>query len=107
MHSVLSAATTSYRVEVSGWDNSPAFFVEKSDLEWAESGEKLVILHHALRQGTILFVRLLQPISPDRSHPVPYTAELVSRPNFVEWEYRLTQVVPRQVETARLVRDFE
>jgi hypothetical protein len=97
MHSALSAAATIYRVEVSGWDNTPSFFVEKSDLEWSESGEKLVVLHHELRQGTILFVRLLQPISPDRSHPVPYTAELVRQPNYADWEYRLKQIVPGQL----------
>lgn len=90
-----SATTSTYRVEVSGWDSTHSFFVEKADLEWSESGEKLVVLRHELREGTILFVRLLQPISPDRSHPVPYTAESIRAANFAKWECRLKQVLPR------------
>jgi len=86
------ATPTTYRVEVSGWDNTQSFFVEKAGLEWSESGEKLVVLRHELRESTILFVRLLQPISPDRSHPVPYTAELIRSGNLSQWEYRLKQV---------------
>lgn len=91
----LIVVTTVYRVEVSGWDSSRSFFVEKADLAWSESGEKLVALRHETGDGTILFVRLLQPISPDRSHPVPYTAEPVGQARLARWEYRLTQVVPR------------
>lgn len=94
----LTAVTTVYRVEVSGWDSSRSFFVEKADLAWSESGEKLVALRHEIGDGTILFVRLLQPISPDRSQPVPYTAEPVGRARLSQWEYRLTQVVPRSSE---------
>jgi hypothetical protein len=89
------ATTTTYRVEVSGWDNTQSFFVEKADLEWSEAGEKMVVLRHELREGTILFVRLLQPISPDRSHPVPYTAEPLRAGNFSRLQYRLKQVQPR------------
>jgi hypothetical protein len=89
------ATTTTYRVEVSGWDNTQSFFVEKADLAWSESGEKLVALRRELREGTILFVRLLQPISPDRSHPIPYTAEPICASNSSQWAYRLRQVQPR------------
>jgi hypothetical protein len=90
-----TATTTVYRVEVSGWDQTQSFFVEKAELEWSDSGDKLVALRHEIREGTILFVRLLQPISPDRSHPVPYTAEPVGQAGFSQWEYRLRQVLPR------------
>src|SRR5215510_13288576 len=92
---ISTATTTSYRVEVSGWDSTQSFFVEKADLEWSDTGEKVVVLLHELQEGTILFVRLLQPISPDRSHPVPYTAERMPATNLLEWEYRLRQVQPR------------
>ena len=96
MHlSPIATATTSYRVEVSGWDSSQSFFVEKADLEWSELGEKLVVLHHELREDSILFVRLLQPLSPDRSHPVPYAAEPVGLKNYSQWEYRLKQIRPQ------------
>lgn len=100
MHlSPIRTTTASYRVEVSGWDSSQSFFVEKADLEWSDSGEKLVVLRHELREDSILFVRLLQPLSPDRSHPVPYAAEPVGVRDFSQWEYRLKQVQPRPNRT--------
>src|SRR5262249_56932591 len=92
--SPVSEATT-YRVEVSGWDNTQSFFVEKADLEWSKSGEKVVLLRRELQEGSLLFVRLLQPISADRSHPVPYAAEHLRITQLAQWEYRLTQVQPR------------
>jgi hypothetical protein len=69
------AVTRVYRVEISGWDASQSFFAEKAELAWNEGGEKLVALPREVRDGAILFVRLLQPVSPDRSHPVPYVVE--------------------------------
>jgi hypothetical protein len=35
---ILSAnpAVNVFRVEISGWDNNKAFFVENSELEWSE-----------------------------------------------------------------------
>jgi hypothetical protein len=90
-----TAVTSMYRVEVSGWDNTQSFFVEKAELEWSESGEKLVSLRHQIQEGTLLFVRLLQPVSPDRSHPVPYTAVPLAHARLEQWEYRLSQVLPR------------
>jgi len=100
MHlSPISTATASYRVEVSGWDSSQSFFVEKADLEWSDSGEKLVVLRHELREDSILFVRLLQPLSPDRSHPVPYAAEPLGLKDYSQWEYRLRQIQPQTSRT--------
>jgi hypothetical protein len=63
-----------YPVEVSGWDASESFFVEKSELVWEEDAGKSVILHRMLRDGAHIFVRLIQSFSSDRSYPVPYEA---------------------------------
>jgi hypothetical protein len=63
-------ATNLYRVEVSGWDDKKAFFVENSELKWAEDSGKQVTLNRGLSEGAVIFLRLLQPISNDRSHPV-------------------------------------
>ena len=93
---------STYRVEVSGWDSSQSFFVEKSELEWNDEGEKHVALGRELRDGAILFVRLLQPVSPDRSYPVPYQTEQVRRSTGVKqhrWEFRLKQVQPQRNQT--------
>jgi Sigma-54 interaction domain len=70
--------TNQYRVEVSGWDDSKAFFVENSELEWTDESGKHVTLNRELTEGAVVFLRLLQTISNDRAHPVAYKAELVA-----------------------------
>jgi hypothetical protein len=82
-------ATNFYHVEVSGWDDNRAFFVENSELEWAEDSGKQVTLHRSLNEGAVIFLRLLQPISNDRSHPVAYQAELVARNPEGQRQFRL------------------
>jgi hypothetical protein len=63
-----------YRVEVSGWDADERFFVEKSILVWTESEGKKVALKALIRTGSVLFVRLIQPMGGGSSFPVPYKA---------------------------------
>jgi hypothetical protein len=82
-------------VEVSGWDTSESFFVEQAELEWNEVGDKRLMLAHELRAGAILFVRLAQAISPDRSHPVPYATEQIAKTDNARWQFRLTRVQPQ------------
>src|ERR1700682_217413 len=85
---------TLYRVEVSGWDHDKAFFVENSELEWSEDG-KQVTLTRTLNEGAVVFLRLLQPMSADRSNPVPYEAELVSATTRGQRQFRLRPVSSR------------
>ena len=92
---------STYRVEVSGWDTSQSFFVEKAELEWNEEGGKCVTLGRELRDGAILFVRLLQPTSSDRSHPVPYEIEHVLQADENKWQFRLRQLQPRHCQTEK------
>lgn len=91
-----SDTTNSYRVEVSGWDAAENFFVGKTTLEWAGNGRKEVTLHCPLRQGAIVFVRLLQPISEANSFPIAYQAIRV-HPNDASGRTRVTieQLRPR------------
>lgn len=89
--------TRTYRVEVSGWDVSHIFFVEKSELSWNEESGKQITLTHALSPGTMIFVRLLQPASADRSVSVAYEAEqLASTPEGM-WQFRIHRAEPRPV----------
>jgi hypothetical protein len=88
-------AISLYRVEVSGWDIAELFFVEKSELEWSEEGDKRLVLGHDLRPGAFLFVRLIQAVSPERSHPVPYVTEPMARTEDARWQFRLTLVHPQ------------
>jgi hypothetical protein len=69
--------TSKYRVEVSGWNKTQAFFVEKSELEWSEESGKQLSLSHAVPDGAVVFLRLLPCLSMDRSDPVAYAMEFV------------------------------
>jgi hypothetical protein len=86
----------SYRIEVSGWGLDDAFFVEKTDLLWAEAGEKRLFLHRALADGAVIFVRLLAPESSFSSVPVAYQVKGVQPTNSSGLcEMRLSQLHPR------------
>jgi len=66
---------TAYAVEVSGWDNNNDFFLEKTELHWSEQSEKHILLLRDIVSGSLVFLRLIDPINIDRVHPVPYRAE--------------------------------
>jgi hypothetical protein len=87
--------TNLYLVEVSGWDDNKAFFVENSELEWTEESGKQVTLSHGLNEGAVIFLRLLQQIGNDRSHPVAYQAEFLARDTKGQHQFRLTPVSSR------------
>jgi hypothetical protein len=84
-----------YPVEVSGWDASECFFVERSELEWEEDSGKRVVLHRMLRDGAHIFVRLIQSFSSERSHPVPYEARSAVSTRDGHWQFRLLPVRQR------------
>jgi hypothetical protein len=87
-----------YRVEVSGWDANQAFFVEKSELEWNEESGKQVALSHAVPDGAVIFLRLVQPISTSRSQAVAYEAEFVAMTREGQRQFRLHPACPRMEE---------
>ena len=85
-----------YPIEVSGWGLDDAFFVERTDLLWAEGGEKKLQLHRALTDGGIVFVRLLAPETPFGSVPAAYQVESVQPMNSAGLcEMRLLRLHPR------------
>lgn len=86
---------STYSVEVSGWDRSHTFFVERSELFWSEETGKQLTLAHRLPPGAMIFVRLLQPTDGDRAFPVAYEAEALSPASEKPQQFRLTRVVPR------------
>ena len=91
----VNLASNVYRVEVSGWDDNKAFFVENSELEWTDQYGKQVTLHRGLNDRAVIFLRLLQPISADRSRPVPYQAEMVARTEEGQRQFRLHPISSR------------
>ena len=88
---------STYSVEVSGWDHSHAFFVERSELTWSEETGKLLTLSRRLPAGAMIFVRLLQPADGERAFPVAYETEALSPASERSQQFRITRVVPRCV----------
>jgi hypothetical protein len=71
---VLVQLVESYRVEVSGWDASGAFFVEKTMLEWGHESHKTISLCSTLREGSVVFVRLLPSLGNESHFLIAYLA---------------------------------
>jgi hypothetical protein len=94
-------ATNTYPVEVSGWDYSHSFFVEKCELEWSEDSGKCLSLSRALSAGGMIFLRLLLPTSPDRSLPVAYHAYPIGRLPDGRHLFRLDQIQPQFISQNR------
>ena len=92
---------TTYSVEVSGWDNSQSFFVEKSELSWDEESGKHLTLSHRLRPGTMIFVRLLQPTAGERTFPVAYHAVPFATTPEGQQRFRVKCIEPRNAARER------
>jgi hypothetical protein len=69
--------TSTYRVEVSGWDKNQTFFVEKSELEWSEESDRQLSVTRAIPDGAVIFLRLIASLSVDRADPVAYETEFL------------------------------
>jgi hypothetical protein len=69
--------------------------VEKSELEWNEVTGKHLTLSRSLCPGSMIFLRLLQPISPDRSLPVAYHAQPIGVTPDGQQQFRLNQIQPK------------
>lgn len=91
-----------FAVEVSGWDGTEGFFVEKCELEWNEESGKQVALKRELSDNAVLLVRLLQMDESNRSRPVVFEAELLGKTKNGLHQFRLNIVVPRLREKANL-----
>ena len=87
--------SSSYSVEVSGWDNTHTFFVERSELSWNEETGKFLTLSHELPRRAMIFVRLVQTTTSERTSPVAYQAEAHSSTAEGHQLFRVTRMVPR------------
>jgi len=71
--------TSSYRVEVSGWDTFEKFFVEKTIVDWCPGEKREIRTCRTLREGSVVFVRLLQPFAKPGGFPIAYKALVVKK----------------------------
>jgi hypothetical protein len=62
---------SNYRVEVSGWDATETFFLEKTVLYWDEAGQQISV-RTPMREGSVVFVQLIQPFAGEENFPVAY-----------------------------------
>jgi hypothetical protein len=94
--SVAGTLAGNYRIEVSGWGLNDAFFVEQTNLHWTGRGERKLMLHHALAESAVIFVRLMAPENSRGSVPVAYQVEGVQPMNSNGLcEMRLRRLHPR------------
>jgi hypothetical protein len=89
------SVTQTGTVEVSGWDEDEVFFVERSELAWDDYAGKHVTLTRMLSEGSIIFVRPIQPMAMHRANPIPYEAEFVGCSPEGNHQFRLNGVQPR------------
>jgi hypothetical protein len=87
---------TAYPVEVSGRDEHEDFFVEKTELQSSEQSGK-----HILLSGSVIFLRLIDPTSPERVRPVPYRAEPFETTKEGQCRVRLLSAAPYARRAAR------
>lgn len=85
----------SYAVEVSGWDASENFFVETTGLTWTAEGTKQISLHQRVREGSVIFVRLMQPVASADSYPIACQTMKVVERGAGGAIVRLSQLHPR------------
>ncbi|HET6199768.1 MAG TPA: hypothetical protein VFD93_05470 [Candidatus Acidoferrales bacterium] len=87
----------SCRVEISGWDLAENFFVEETVLRRCNDGSRNVLLHARLRVGALVFARLPDEHTADRTSPVMYQVARINANFSVEGrEIQLLQRHPRQ-----------
>jgi hypothetical protein len=60
------------------------------------------VLRNAVPDRALVFLRLLQSLSADRSHPVPYEAEFVAITSEGRQQFRLHPVSPRTVDKSSI-----
>ena len=69
-----------HSVEISGWDTDENFFVERAYLQNCVDGHKHVSIRSRLRIGSLVFLRISDELSPERSVPVAYEVSKMSEP---------------------------
>jgi hypothetical protein len=64
----------SSRAEVSGWDTKEDFFVEKTQFNSEDEDRMEIALTSSLREGCVVFVRVLEPFATSNTFPIAYHA---------------------------------
>jgi hypothetical protein len=93
-----------FPAEVSGWDTSEKFFVEHTTIRWICDEKKEVSLRGAVREGCVVFIRLLQPMKGADNFPIAcQVAKIMGKDADGQSPVEVVQLHPRAFfrETAR------
>jgi len=99
----LETEELSHPVEISGWDLGENFFVERTMLRRCDDGSRKVLLHASLRVGALVFARMSDERTADRTSPVTYQVATINAHFTGEGrEILLLQRHPRQTLLGKL-----
>lgn len=91
--------------EISGWDTDENFFVEKAVLRRHGDGGTRVDLRAPIRLGSLVFVRLSEEASMDRTVPVTYRISTINgNAQNGAREVGLTRLRPRETTVRTLLQ---
>lgn len=103
--SSVEAERTNKVAEISGWDTEENFFVEKTVLQYHDEGNKAG-LRARLRVGSLVFIRVPDDASMDRTVPITYQVSgITSTARNGAREVYLTRLRPRE-SAARTLLQF-
>jgi hypothetical protein len=88
------AGTTTYSIEVSGWNIDAEFFVERAQLRWDGDGDKFVTLRSAVRNGSSLSVRTINASGTVGPLLMAYRAEFAADQNSSDEKHLSVRLVP-------------
>jgi hypothetical protein len=88
------ADTTTYSIEVSGWNIDAEFFVERAQLRWDGEGDKFVTLRSAVRTGSLLSVRTINASGTVGPLLMAYRAEFLPDRNSSDEKHFSVRLVP-------------
>jgi hypothetical protein len=98
-------AQASKIAEISGWDMDENFFVEKALLHHYQDGNNKVGLRARLRVGSLVFVRVPDEASLDRTVPVTYQVlRIDGSASHGAREVQLIRLRPRETATRTLLQ---
>jgi len=84
------------RVEISGWDLSERFFVERGTLRQGDAEQQKVRIHRQVRVGGLLFLRLMNSTRPSMSFPIAFRVrEIRAEKSPEDYEVTLRQMWPK------------
>ncbi|HLW82540.1 MAG TPA: hypothetical protein VKS20_10930 [Candidatus Acidoferrales bacterium] len=103
---ILADEQETRRVEISGWDTDENFFVERAAIQNAPQGRQRVVLRVQLRVGSLVFLRLSEDFSLDRSVPIAYqVVKLAANTIRRQHEVELIQLHPREKHAGEKARN--